>query len=58
MLSPCRITVRMETLDKGPTSTIKNTIAIEIEPMHLQLGFKEIDFANLMMVEIEQKVLK
>ena len=32
-------------------------IAVDIEPMHLSVGFKDLDFLNIILVQVDKNIL-
>ena len=58
MLTPCRISVSYDFNNKEQEQLFKNNIGINIEPMHLKVGFKDIDFINIAYVMIDKEILK
>lgn len=51
MLDPCNITLDLDTVNNS-LATSNSSISVNIEPMNIRIGFKHIDFANVVMAHI------
>ena len=57
-MTPCRLNVTLDGLVKAKELYSKNDIKVGIEPIYLKVGFKDIDFINLIYVYRKSSTVK
>lgn len=58
LMTPCRLNVTIDGLTKARELYSKNDIKISIEPIYLKVGFKDIDFINVVYVQVDENIIK
>lgn len=58
IITPCRLNVTLDGLTKSKELYNKTDIKVSVEPIFLKVGFKDIDFVNVIFVQVDENIIK